>query len=137
MKTLIVEDDFISRRLLQRYLSAYGDCDIAVNGREALSAFHLAWQEDAPYELICLDIMMPELDGHKTLQAIRQQEADRGIGGLSGVKVIMTTMRDDSDSILEAFKQQCEAYLFKPIDRGKLLEHLRRLGLLKEQPAEE
>jgi two-component system, chemotaxis family, chemotaxis protein CheY len=135
MKVLIVEDDFISRRLLQRYLSPYGECDIAVNGAEALLAFHLARQEGDPYDLICLDIMMPELDGHQTLKAIRRLEADEGDGGLRGVKIIMTTMQDDPDSILEAFNQQCEAYLLKPIDRERLFDHLVKLGLLPEGPA--
>jgi len=135
MKVLIVEDDFISRRLLQRYLSPCGECDIAVNGAEALMAFQLARQKGVPYDLICLDIMMPELDGYQTLKAIRRQEADHGVGGLRGVKVIMTTMQDDPDSILEAFTQQCEAYLVKPIDRERLFDHLVKLGLLLEGPA--
>jgi two-component system, chemotaxis family, chemotaxis protein CheY len=41
MKTLIVEDDFTARLVLQRFLSRYGDCDIAVNGQEAVEAFRM------------------------------------------------------------------------------------------------
>ncbi|HBN09144.1 MAG TPA: response regulator, partial [Cyanobacteria bacterium UBA8530] len=61
MRILIVEDDFTSRRLLQKILAPYGECEIAINGKEAVSAVELAWGEDAPYHLICLDIMMPEM----------------------------------------------------------------------------
>ncbi len=135
MKVLIVEDDFINRRLLQRYLLAYGDCDMAVNGREALAALELAWQEGAPYDLICLDIMMPEMDGFKTLQGIRQLEDLQA--GVKPARIIMTTVRDDSDSVFKAFNQQCDAYLLKPVDHGKLTGHLRSMGLLPENSPEE
>jgi two-component system chemotaxis response regulator CheY len=42
MKTLIVEDDFTSRLFLQKILSPYGECHIAVNGNEAVQAFQMA-----------------------------------------------------------------------------------------------
>lgn len=65
MKILIVEDDYASRRFLNKLLSDYGECDITVNGKEAVDAFMLSCLDEAPYQLICLDIMMPELDGIK------------------------------------------------------------------------
>ena len=137
MRTLLVEDDFICRRILRRTLSSFGDCEIAVNGREALEAFTLAWKERTPYDLICLDIRMPVLDGREALAAIRRMEAEMGLGGLSGVKVIMTTALDDPSHILSAFRTGCEAYLVKPVDRHKLLGHLRSFGLAAECPAKE
>jgi two-component system chemotaxis response regulator CheY len=134
VKTLIVEDDFVSRRLLQRLLSAYGVCDIAVNGREALDAIALGWEEKVPYDLICLDICMPGMDGQEALKAIRQREATLGIGGLKGVKVIMTTASSDPSQIMQAFNGGCEAYLVKPVERQELVQHLRSLGLLGREP---
>ncbi len=134
MKTLIVEDDFISRRLLQRLLSSYGTCDIAVNGREALEAISLGWEEKTPYDLICLDICMPGMDGQEALKAIRQREASLGIGGLRGVKVIITTASSDPSQILKAFNTGCEAYLVKPVEREDLLQHLKSLGLVSDHP---
>ena len=134
MRTLIVEDDFVSRRLLQRLLSSYGVCDIAVNGQEALEAISLGWAEKTPYDLICLDIHMPGMDGQEALKAIRQRETSLGIGGLKGVKVIMTTASSDPAQIMKAFNTGCEAYLIKPVDRENLMQHLRNLGLLSEQP---
>jgi two-component system, chemotaxis family, chemotaxis protein CheY len=134
MKTLIVEDDFISRRILQSLLSSYGVCDIAVNGQEALEAIALGWQEKAPYDLVCLDIRMPGMDGQEALKAIRKREAALGIGGLKGVKVIMTTASSDPSQILKAFTTGCEAYLIKPVEREDLLQHLKELGLVSNQP---
>ncbi len=130
MKTLIVEDDFVSRRLLQVILTPYGPCDIAVNGTEAIEAFRLAWQEKNPYQLICLDIMMPELSGQEVLKAIRDIERELAIDWEDGAKVIMTTALHDNDNIKQAFQEQCEAYLVKPIERKKLLQQLRELQLI-------
>jgi two-component system chemotaxis response regulator CheY len=130
MKCLIVEDDFAARKLLQVYLSNYADCFIAVNGHEAVEAIREALEEGESYDLICLDIMMPEMDGHKALEAIRQVEKEQGIRGLDGVKVIMTTALDDSKNIMGAFRTGCEAYIVKPIRKEKLLEEIKQLGLL-------
>lgn len=129
MRTLIVEDDFVSRRLIQRFLEPFGECDVAVNGKEALEAYRSARQQNAPYHLVCLDIMMPELDGHEVLKQIRAFEREQGLCGQDGVKVIMTTVRKDPKSVMQAFSEQCEAYLVKPIDRQKLYANLEKLGL--------
>lgn len=132
MRTLIVEDDFVCRRLLQKLLSPYGDCDITINGKEAIEAFLLALDEDESYDLICLDIMMPEMDGQEALKKIREIEKEKGILGLDGVKVIMTTALKDSKNVFGAFKTGCEGYLVKPIDKKKLIEEIKKLELIKE-----
>ncbi len=130
MRILIVEDEFGSRKLMQKFLSPYGVCDLAVDGEEAVEAFTLAMKEEEPYDLICLDIMMPKKDGQTVLKEIREIEERHNITGLDGVKIIMTTALNDSKNILEAFKSQCEAYIPKPISKQKLLEEMRALGLL-------
>lgn len=128
MKFLIVEDDFTARRVMQRYLFRYGDCDIAVDGSEAIEAFRTALETEEPYDLISLDIMMPNLNGHDTLKQIRQIEAEHGIGGLDVVKIIMTTALGDSEDILGAFREGCEAYIRKPVEKAKLFEEMEKLG---------
>ena len=130
MTTLVVEDDFTSRSLLQRLMSAHGPCDIAVDGKEAVEAFRGAWEEKEPYDLICLDVMMPEMDGHEALKEIRRLEAEKGIHGLGGVKIVMTTALDDHQNIMEAFSEQCDAYVTKPIRKEKLWNQIKSLGLL-------
>ena len=131
MKCLIVEDDFAARRLLKRYLSSYSDCDIAVNGNEAVQAFRQAMDEKEPYELICLDIMMPNMNGREALKAIRQIESERGIDGLDGVKVIMTTALGDPKNIVGSFREGCEAYIVKPVEKDKLIEEMANLGFVE------
>jgi two-component system, chemotaxis family, chemotaxis protein CheY len=130
MKTLIAEDDFTSRLLLQAILSPYGECHIAVNGREALQAFCLANDAGHPYDLVCLDIMMPELDGHAVLNALRAAEEAKGIPLGDGTKVIMTTALGDKNNVFPAFKEQCDGYLVKPINKTKMIEQCKALGLI-------
>jgi len=132
VKCLIVEDDSISRKLLEVYLADWAECSTVGDGRQALQMFQEALDFGAPYDLVCLDIMMPEMDGRETLEAIRAIEADYGIGGLDGAKVIMTTALDDSQDIFSAFREGCEAYVVKPVRKEKLLGEIRKLGLLTE-----
>lgn len=130
MKVLIVDDDFISRKILLSLLSAFGQCDVAVNGVEALEAFKSGWESWDAYDLICMDIRMPEMDGQECLRKIREIEQEKGKTGLEGVKIIMTTAMDDVSNIKAAFREQCEAYLIKPIEKQKLLNCLKELNLL-------
>ena len=131
MKSLIVDDDFFCRRILQAILSSYGETHVAVDGKEAVFAFEQAHAEEAPYDVICLDIMMPEMDGQEVLKTIREIEAKKNIFGSDSVKVIMTTALDDSDNIKKAFREQCESYLVKPISKSKLLKILTDFGLIQ------
>jgi two-component system chemotaxis response regulator CheY len=130
MKTLIVDDDFTNRLLLQTFLGRYGECHIAVNGREALEAVLAARVSGHKYDLICLDIMMPEMDGHTALRAIREDEANSGIFS-KGVKVIMTTALGEVKDVVTAFQGLCDAYLVKPINTARLLEELKGFGLVR------
>ncbi|MCW7753241.1 response regulator [Desulfobotulus sp. H1] len=129
MRILIVEDDPVSRMVMQKNLSRFGPCDFAENGRQALEAFEEALCQNRPYDLITLDIMMPELDGQSVLAEIRKIENSNGILGLSGVKIIMTTALNDKENIMKAFRSQCEGYLTKPIQREKLFQLIDEFGL--------
>jgi two-component system chemotaxis response regulator CheY len=129
MKTLIVEDDFISRLLLSELLKSTGTIHIAVNGQEAVKAVDLAIEAQDPYDLICLDIMMPEMDGQEALRKIRSLEDFRGVKPSRAAKIIMTTALGDYRNVMTAYKGLCDAYLAKPIDRQRLMEELGQLGL--------
>lgn len=130
IKTLVVEDDFTSRLLLQKIMSPLGEAHVAVDGKEALEAIKVALDTQEPYQLIFLDIMMPNLDGQGALRGLRQLEETKGITLGNGAKVIMTTCLADNGHVMAAFREQCDAYLVKPIDRANLLQQLQRLELL-------
>ena len=130
MKMLIAEDDFTSRLLLLTLLKNYGPLDIAVNGQEAVEAVRIALEAGQPYDLICLDIMMPEMDGQQALKVIRHMEETQGILPSNGTKIVMTTALDDLQNVGIAYHSLCDAYLTKPIHKAKLLEELRKLMLI-------
>jgi two-component system chemotaxis response regulator CheY len=129
MKCLIVEDNFVARALLLKFLAKISECHVSVNGQNAVKAFKDALEEGEPYDFMCLDIMMPGMDGHQALRAIRQVEDERGIHGLDGVKVIVTSALDDSKNVLGAFRKGCEAYIVKPVSKEKLFREMDKLGL--------
>lgn len=135
MRILIVEDDFISRTLLQEILKPYGNCHQATNGEEAMAAVSEMLDRKEPYQLICLDIMMPGMDGQEVLQRIRDMERARGIGGSDATKIIMTTALDDPKNIMKALlRGPSDGYLTKPIDLGKIKKLLAELGLAPLAP---
>ncbi len=130
MKTLIAEDDVTSRLLLQELLKSYGPSHVAVNGKEAVEAALMAMEAGEPYDLICLDIMMPEMDGQEALRKIREHEKTREILSSNAAKIVMTTALDDIKNIKTAFDGLCDGYLNKPIHKTHLLEELRELKLI-------
>ena len=129
MKILIAEDDLGSRKFMQQLLKAYGDCDVTVDGIETVDAFLLAWDEKEPYDLICLDIMMPKLDGLRALKIMRDLEKDKNIPEEQRVKIIMTTALNEQQTVYDAFDLGCEAFAAKPINKEKLREVLEKLGI--------
>ncbi len=131
MKTLIVDDDFTNRLILQKIISDFGQVHIAVNRNEAIEAVSSAIINNRePYDLVCLDIMMPGMDGQETLKEIRSLERETGVRIGEGTKIIMTTALSDGKNVMEAFGEACDAYIVKPIGKENLLEELRKLDLI-------
>ncbi len=130
MKILIVEDEFIIRMLLQSYLSPLGECHIAINGKEAVEAYKQSLMDKKPYDLICMDILMPEMNGADALKTIRDIESSHGIFSSKGVKVVMITAVEEIKSIFASFNELCDSYLIKPISLEKLLEQLKKFKLI-------
>jgi two-component system, chemotaxis family, chemotaxis protein CheY len=129
MKMLVMEDEFISRNVLTEILLPYGQVDTAENGREAVEKFNASMQSGQRYDIIFLDIMVPEITGQEVLEKIREIEKQHSVHALAGAKVVMTTALGDFANVKTAFKHQCEAYLIKPIDREKVVSTLQGLGM--------
>jgi len=128
MRFLIVDDDFDSRKLLQRILHNYGYCDIAVDGEEGVEAFRMAFKDNEPYDLVCLDILMPNMDGQQALREIR--EIEKEMQRQPPTKVIMITGLDDNKEVHDAFfLGDATAYIVKPIRKQVLLDEIQSLGL--------
>jgi len=131
VKTLIVEDDFVNRLVLQKRLEQYGEVHIAVNGDEALQAVESLLENKDRYDLICLDIMLPGMDGHEALKRIRAAESASGYQVGQGSKIVMTTALKDADNVMGAFRGEADGYLVKPIEAEQLRKQMQKLGLLE------
>ena len=110
MKILLAEDDFVTRKFMVNFLSKYGECDVTVDGMEAVDAFMMALEDDEPYDLVCLDIMMPVMDGYQALMGIRNLEKQRNVPEDKAVKVIMTTALNEERNVKMAFELGCTIY---------------------------
>ena len=135
MRILIVDDNLHNRMLLVKLLSLYGNCDTVVNGREAVESFECAIEEGDPYRLVCLDIMMPEMDGQDALKRMRQLESEHGPDGVMNTAIFMTSALDTGTQVVEAFfRGGCTDYLTKPITHDKQLDKMREHRLVLDLP---
>ncbi len=116
--------------MLQGILLPYGDSHVAVNGREAVDAFGAVFKTGRRYDLICMDVHMPEMDGTEALRQIRLIEEREGVLSTSGVKIFMTTALGDLKTVSSSYRSLCDAYLLKPISASQLKQHLIDFKLL-------
>lgn len=130
MKILLAEDDFVTRKFMVNFLSKYGDCDVTVDGMEAVDAFMMALEDDEPYDLACLDIMMPVMDGYQVLKAIRNLEKEKNVPEDKAVKIIMTTALNEERNVKMAFELGCTIYSGKPINQDRFEQALKKLNLI-------
>jgi two-component system chemotaxis response regulator CheY len=121
MKALIVDDDLTTRLVLQEILSPYAEVHTCCDGTEAVQVCARALANGLPYDLVCLDLLMPQMGGLEALKLIRQDEEQRGRRRPGASKIVITTAADDQESISSAFRELCDAYLLKPIDATELL----------------
>lgn len=128
MKTLILEDDFAGRLILQRMVHDYGEVKVAVDGTEALKMFKVAHNEGAPFEVVFLDLMVPRMSGQTVLREIRAYEQEKHIPKAQAAKVLMTTAINDRENVLQAINNGCDAYLVKPLQPDQVMDYLRKFG---------
>ena len=130
MKILLAEDDFATRKFMSGFLSKYGECDVSVDGMEAVDAFMMALEEGDPYDVVCLDVMMPVMDGYQALIGIRNLEKEKNIPEEEAAKVIMATALNDEKNVKMAFDLGCTIYSGKPIDQERFEQALKKLGMI-------
>lgn len=133
LRILVAEDDYTSRKIMRVLLSHFGNVDAAVNGEEAVEAVKLSLERSPAqhYELICMDIMMPELDGMEAVKQIRTLEREKGIPLNQEAVIIMTTALSDPRTVIKSlYKSGATAYMIKPVDKERLEKELKKLALI-------
>ncbi|HEX3133385.1 MAG TPA: response regulator [Planctomycetota bacterium] len=130
VKSLVVDDEFVPRMLLQRVLQAYGPSDAATNLMEALAAVRHAIEQQNPYQLICLDIEMPGGSGQDVLKEIRRLEAELAVPEAHQTRVLMTSGHSEPEQVKASFHNGSDGFLVKPVDVERLKKRLREMALI-------
>ena len=132
MRILIAEDNPINCQLMLKHLGIVGDCEVAEDGAIAVELFRQALEQGQLYDLICMDVMMPNMDGHEAVAQIRRLEQEQGITDAHRAKVIMTTAVDSASSFQIAETCGANGYLIKPVRKLQLYDELEKLSLVTQ-----
>lgn len=127
MKALIVDDVEINRDMLAFFLEGRSSVVCAESGEEALKLVEEALGADDYFDLICMDISMPGMDGHEALKRIRAMESECGN---MRATVFMVTASSSPDDMFDALVQGgCDDYLTKPLMQQSFSDLLSKHGL--------
>jgi len=126
LSILVAEDNEINALLMRSLLTRLGHhAVISTNGEEALESWQAARSAGAPYDLVLMDIQMPQLDGIETTKRIRSLEAGQPGRQTPILALTANTLVEDRYSCFEA---GMDGFLIKPLDRDKLAEALAGLA---------
>ncbi len=131
LRILVVEDDFSARQLLVNFLAQFGTCHVAKDGLEAIHAFIQGHETDQTYDLICMDIKMPVMDGLIAARTMREIERGKGLEGTEAEAIIVITSSvEDPVAVIKAC-YECGAnyYFLKPLDIAQVRRQLFKMGL--------
>ena len=127
MRILVADDELVSRSKLQAILNKFGHCDAVEDGGDAIDSFRAAWEQMTPYDLVCLDIHMPEVSGTEALKIIRDDEERMGLGPGARVKAVMVTSDADHFTVTRAMESGCDEYIVKPINPARVNDKIMKL----------
>ena len=125
-KVLIAEDSILQAETLELMLNDLGITDIskAINGLSAMEYFEQALISEAPYTLVFLEIIMPEMDGQETLRRMRAMEKIKGVSEARKSLIIMTTALSSPTDMMDALLEgDSNDYIVKPVEE----EHLQAM----------
>jgi two-component system chemotaxis response regulator CheY len=127
MKCLVVDDEFVALTLMTKLLGDLGQCDAATHGQQALRMFSGAIVGSVPYDLITIDIEMPEMDGFALLKRLREEELLRNA---APAKKIMVTASSSSHNVNKALTYKCDQFIVKPVVSDLFRQKLAEMGLI-------
>jgi len=121
LKVLVAEDNLINQRVAIGMLSTLGHTGVVVgDGEKALKCL-----AKLQFDVVLMDVMMPNMDGLAALAAIREQEQTSG----RHLPVIMATSHDEPGDRARFTRAGADGYIGKPLEIGALTAELQRLSL--------
>ncbi len=130
MNILVVDDEIVSQKKMVKILSGFGTCDGVKTGKAALRAVKTALESWKLYNLITLDVSMPDISGVEVLDAVRKMETDRGLADDEKSKILMVTSHSDIETV-KACVGKCNGYIIKPFNREVMTQKIKRTGLIR------
>ncbi len=130
MKYLIVDDELVSRSKMEMILDNFGDCVLAESGQQAIDEFKKANEEGAPFDLVMMDVAMPEMDGIECLKKIRELEVADKKSKAGPVKIIMVTIKNDAEMMQALLTSGCNDFILKPFNFERVLFKLKNHALV-------
>jgi CheY-like chemotaxis protein len=131
LRFLIIEDDPTAGGLLHYILKQHGDCLHCESGNEGISAFRESLAQGRPYDLLVLDLFLPDLHGNEVLKAVRGCEAGAGRRDPdTRCMVLINTASKDLGQMRQSLELEPDGYLIKPINVDFLME---KVATLKAQ----
>ncbi len=121
LRILLVEDSENNRLLIELFFKTTPhSLDFAENGRDALRLIH-----ENHYDIMLLDIQMPEMDGYEVARAIRAEEQQTGLPRLPIIALTANAFNSDRQRCLEA---GCDHFLSKPVSKADILAAVERMA---------
>ena len=132
LKVLIIEDARVNQEFLLLALRPHAECLAVPTGEAGLVEHRRALDQGEPFDLIFLDIMLPGIDGLKTLELLRAAEDIFELPESRRVQVIVTTVLDDDRTASRAFiSGHAASYMTKPFRARQIADELAKLGLIQ------
>jgi two-component system, chemotaxis family, chemotaxis protein CheY len=124
IKTLIIDDEIQEYTCIKSML---GVCDIVESGLIGVEYAETALKIKSYYNLILLDVVIPDLDGIEVIRKIRDLEKSYNIKSSSEAKIVVVSSRRDEPTILEAFRNGATGWIDKPVATDLFLIKLKNL----------
>lgn len=128
MHIMVVDDEVASRTKMQTLMSTLGVCQTAENGIDAVKLFEQAIEAGKPFQLVTLDIEMPDLRGHQVLEIFRKIERDHNIEQARRARIMMVTSCSDKGRVLACIQTGCDDYITKPFNIKVVRDKVAKLG---------
>ena len=117
VRILGVDDNETNRKVIKIMVEGFGcRIDTVDNGHAAIEAIRQSYKENDPYQLVLLDMQMPDMDGEQTLQLIKEDET------IKDVKIIILTSMGQRGDAARLESKGCSGYLLKPVKQNQLFD---------------
>jgi len=129
-KILIVDDSASIREQLTAFLESLAECHVACNGQEAVDLIKATQGKGKNFNLVIMDVIMPEKDGLTAVKEIREFEKENGWSGDETLTIIIaTTIKDPSRILIAQYECGADAYIAKPFTEKTVMQTLSNNGL--------